>query len=146
MSILHIYFFLTFSARKSSLKMYRTSCTFPASCKRCCARRAYVRDISLFICISDASSPSLFFYSFYAILYLAHPPLCRRRFLGVSVAGNRRNRFFCPSPSRDILSLSIPLPPSPLFLSRYLFSHVFSLLFASGPLQTIGRGPPEGNG
>jgi len=63
----------SYSTYRSSLKIYKTNFVFPASHKRCCARRrAYSLKTSAFLSALP-SLLSLFFYSFYAILYLAHP-------------------------------------------------------------------------
>lgn len=79
------------------------------------------KDIKLFICISVFVPAFLLFLLRYSV---SRPPY-RRRFLGVSVAGNRRNRFFCSTPRRAISpSLSI-LSFSP----SLSFFHVFSPLF-----------------
>lgn len=85
---------------------------------------------------------SRFFLIFYSPSRL--PPAflaCRRRFLGVSVAGNRRDRFFCSS-NRRATSLSISSPHP--FISFFPF--FFYSSFAFGPLQTIGRDPRRETG
>jgi len=82
------------------------------------------KDISLFICTSVFALAFLLFLLRHS---LSRPPSpsCRRRFLGVSVAGNRRNRFFLLfSPSRDIaffvdLSFSLSLSFFPCFFSSF---------------------------
>lgn len=84
----------------------------------------HCKETCFFICVAS----TLFSYSFYIIFYLALTslPLCRRRFLGVSVAGNRRNRFFCSSSRRATLPSSSFFPFLSFFTSRFVlfFPHL----------------------
>lgn len=80
------------------------------------------KDIKLFICISVFAPAFLLFLLRYSV---SRPPY-RRRFLGVSVAGNRRNRFFCSTPRRAIspsLSISLFLPLCRFSMFFPLFPH-----------------------
>lgn len=111
------------------------------------ARRAYALKtpalLSLFLFLSVHLARVFAVYSVLAFFLfplrysLSRPPpaplACRRRFLGVSVAGNRRNRFFCSSNHRAT-SPSLSISPFPSFIS--LFFSFFSLLLHSTRRQS----------